>query len=67
MARFVTLKKITYLDFQSNLKKKEKTKNAKLEKLLFFHNISTLIFSKSFLYISVHFVFLTSLVMPAKE
>ena len=34
MARFVTLKKIKHLDFQSNLKKKQKkTVKAKLEKV----------------------------------
>ena len=57
MALFVALKKITHLDFHSNLKKKI---NAKLEKLLFSHNFPILILSHSFLYISVHFVFPTS-------
>ena len=68
MPRFVTLKKITHLDFQSNLKKiknKNGSLNAKLEKLLFCHNFPNLILSQSVLYISVHFVFFTS--MPAKE
>ena len=59
MALFVALKKITHLDFQSNLKKKKKV-NAKLEKLLFSQNFPTLILNQFFLYISVHFVFPTS-------
>ena len=38
----------------------------KVEKLLFSHNFPSVILSKSLLYISVHFVFLTS-IMPAQE
>ena len=55
---FVTLTKITHLDFQSNSKKKYR--KYYVRKTLVFSQFPDSFLSQSYLYISVHFVFFTS-------